>query len=354
MRTNSEHSFGNIKHQSGSSANPCIGTGTFRVRRRLIAGALFGSLLAFVSRAHGQPPQKSVRIGVMAGKSDSAYRPSFVRVMGDLGWTEGKNLTVDWHQIDRPEDIAAQAADLIQQRPDVIVTAGPRITQEIARLTTTIPIAFIGVADPISLRLVRSLPFPGGNLTGFLTSTGPDYLGKLMQLLQEAAPGTARIGMLIAAGNDLHRGTANSANSFAQQLKASVTVLSVSNADEIQGAFVAATRHGVQALFVPGDVLFSANRERIAALALKNRLPSIFMFPYYVDAGGLLSYGISVDAVYRSVAGIVNKILSGARPQDIPVEQPTRFEMVINLKTARALGLKVSQSVLLRADRMIE
>jgi len=315
---------------------------------------LAASALGFAPLLRAQPPQKNVRIAVMAGKSDTVFKPSFTSVLAELGWTEGRNLAIDWRQTDRPEDTAAHASALMRLRPDVIVTAGPRITQEIAKSTTAIPIVFLAVADPVKLGLVRSLPYPGGNLTGFQTAVGPDYIGKLMQLLQETAPGTARIGLLIAAGNDMHKGIAEGAPSFASQLHATVTVLSAANADALPGAFEAAARQRVQALLVPGDVLFSANRERIAALALRHRLPAIFMFSYYVDAGGLMSYGISVDDFYRGAARTVDKILKGARPQDIPVEQPTRFEMVINLGTARALGLKISQSVLLRADRVIE
>ena len=322
------------------------------MNRRLALFAL--SVLAFAPYVRAQPPQRAVRVAVMAGKSDTVFRPSFASVLRELGWTEGRNLAIDWRQVDRPEDTTGHAAALMRLRPDVFVTAGPRITQEMAKLTTTVPIVFLAVADPVKLGLVKSLPYPGGNLTGFQTSVGPDYVGKLMQLLQEAAPGTTKIGLLIAAGNAMHKGTAQAVDAFAPKLHAAITVHSAGNAGEIQSALEAAARQGAQALVVPGDVLFSANRERIAALALKHRLPAIFMFSYYVDAGGLMSYGISVDDFYRGAARTVDKILKGARPAEIPVERPTRFEMVINLATARALGLKIPQSVLLRADRVIE
>lgn len=351
---NSGHSFRRIGYPWHSRVSSYINKDIYSIRRRLIGGAVFGSLLAFGPRVRAQASQKIVRIGVMAGKSDSAYKASFAATLAALGWIEGKNLIIEWRQVDQPADVAGHAAALMALRPDVLVTAGPRITQEIAKLTTAIPIVFLAVADPVKLGVVRSLPFPGGNLTGFQTVASNAYVGKLLQLLMEVAPGTTRIGMLIATGNEMHKGGAERAKPFATQLHASVTALNVDKAEALEGAFDAGSREGVQALLVPGDLLFSATRERIAALAIKHRLPSIFMFPYYVDAGGLLSYGISVDALFRSAAGTVNKILKGARPQDIPVEQPTRFEMVINLKTARALGLKISQAVLLRADRVIE
>ena len=320
-------------------------------RRRALFAA---SALAIAPLARAQPPQKVARIGVLAGKTDAMYRPAFVDTLRELGWTEGSNLAIEWRQSESPTDIADHAAALMRLRPDVLVTAGPRVTQKIAKLTTAIPVVFLAVGDPVGLGLVRSLPYPGGNLTGFQTFAGEEFAGKLLDILKQAVPGATRIGALIAAGNDLHQNFAATAKAAAATLRLSLIVLSVRDANGFEAAFDTARRDGLQAVLVPGDLLFSTNRERIAALALRHRLASMFIFSYYADAGGLLSYGVSVDALYRGAARTADKIIRGARPQDIPVERPTRFELVINMKTAKALGLTMPATVLLRADQVIE
>ena len=322
------------------------------MNRRTLLLATGALVIAPVVRA--QPAQKVVLIGVLAGKTDAMYRPAFASALGELGWTEGKNLAIEWRQSEAPADIAGHADALMRLRPNVLLTAGPRITQAMAKLTTAVPIVFLAVGDPVGLGLVRSLPYPGGNLTGFQTFAGEEFAGKLLQILKEAVPGITRVGALVTPGNDMHQNFAAVTKTSATRLHMGVSILSVRDADGFEAAFETGRRDGIQALLVPGDLLFSTNKERIAALALRHRLPSMFIFSYYADAGGLLAYGVSVDALYRGAARTADKIARGARPQDIPVERPTRFELVVNLKTAQALGLKIPQSVLLRADRVIE
>ena len=322
------------------------------MNRRTLLLATGALVIAPVVRA--QPAQKVVLIGVLAGKTDAMYRPAFASALGELGWAEGKNLAIEWRQSEAPADIAGHADALMRLRPNVLLTAGPRITQAMAKLTTAIPIVFLGVGDPVGLGLVRSLPYPGGNLTGFQTFAGEEFAGKLLDILKEAVPGATRVGALIAAGNDLHQNFAVATKSFAARLGMSVAVMAVRDANGFEPAFETGRRDAINALLVPGDLLFSSNKERIAALALRHRLPSMFIFSYYADAGGLLAYGVSVDALYRGAARTAAKIIGGTNPRDIPVERPTRFELVVNLKTAKALGLKIPQTVLLRADRVIE
>jgi len=322
-------------------------------RRRFVAAATIGAFaLPIAGRA--QQPLKEARIGVFAGKPDIAFRDAFVSALRVLGWVEGRNLAIDWRPVAHPDEISAHAADLARLRPHVIVTAGPRISQAMAKVTSEIPIVFLAVGDPEKIGLVRSLPRPGGNVTGLRTVAGEGFAGKLIELLREASPRVTRIGVFNVTGNSMHQLLVERAKTFESKLRVSVVVLGVQDEKDIEPAFDRATRERVDALIVPGDVIVSNNRDRIVALALRHRMPTMFSFSYYADAGGLLAYGVDVGSLYRDAARLADKILRGARPQDIPVEQPTRFELVINLKTARALGLAIPQTVLLRADRVIE
>ena len=188
-----------------------------RRRALLAAGAL-----AFAPLVRAQPAQKVARIGILAGKTDAMFRPAFADTLRELGWTEGRNLAIEWRQSESPTDIADHAAALMRLRPDVLVTAGPRVTQQIAKLTNAIPIVFLAVGDPVGLGLVRSLPYPGRNLTGFQTFAGEEFAGKLLDILKQAVPGATRIGALVAAGNDLHQNFAVTAKAAAAQLRLTI------------------------------------------------------------------------------------------------------------------------------------
>jgi ABC-type uncharacterized transport system substrate-binding protein len=305
-------------------------------------------------RLNAQPPPKLARIGVLAGPGDLVFRETFTVAMRELGWVEDRNLVIDWRPTPKQEEVPALAADMVRQKPHVIITGGPRITQAVAKVTSEIPIVFIAVADPVKLGFVRSLPHPGGNLTGFQTNPNPGLVGKLLQMLKEAAPRTSRVGLLVTPANTLHLNFVERGKEFAKSLGLDVVVLNVRDEKDFEPAFELAKREGVNGLATPGDILFSANREKIAALALKHRLPSVFMFSYYAEAGGMLAYAVSVSSFFRNAARQADKILRGARPQDMPVEMAEKYDFVINLKTAKQLGLKIPDSLRIQATQVIE
>jgi putative ABC transport system substrate-binding protein len=317
--------------------------------------ALLLTLCLLPAVLYGQAPPKLARIGVLPAVGDPAFREVFTRGLRDLGWVEGRNLVIDWRPTPKHEEMPATAADLVRQKPQVIVTRGPQATREAAKATSTIPIVFIAIADPVRLGLVRSVARPGGNVTGFQTIAGEGYVGKLLQLLKEAAPRTSRVGLLINPANAMHVSGLARVEEFAQsRLGLRITVLKAQDGKELEPAFDLGGREGVDALLALGDVFFSDKRDRIAALALKHRLPSVFMFDNYADAGGLLSYGVSMSSLWRSAARQADKVLRGAHPQDIPVEMADKYEFVINLHTAKQLGLKIPESLLIQATRVIE
>lgn len=320
-------------------------------RRRLLLAvpAMFSASLLRAQQTPG-----IARIGVLAGTGDLVFREPFTRALHDLGWIEGKNLVIDWRPTAKLEEIHALAADVVRQKPHVVVTGGPRITQAVIEATSAIPIVFIAVGDPVKLGFVKSLTHPGGNVTGFQTVPNPGLPGKLMQMLKEAAPRTSRVGVLIAPANAMHVSFAERGREFAKVLGLGVVVLNVGEEKDLESAFELAKREGVDGLVTPGDVLFNANRERIAALALKHRIPSMFMFSYYADAGGMLAYAVSVESFFRNAARQADRILRGAKPADLPVEMADRYDFVINLKTAKQLGIRIPDSLRIQATRVIE
>lgn len=301
-----------------------------------------------------QQPPKLARIGVLAGAGDIVFREVFTRALRDLGWIEGKNLVVDWRTTVKPEEIPALAADIVRQKPHVVVTGGPQVTQAMMNAAGAIPIVFIAVGDPVKLGFVKSLTHPGGNVTGFQTVADPGLPGKLLEKLKEAAPRTSRVGILIAADNAMHGSFAERAREFARSLGLNAVVLNIRGEKDLEPAFELARREGVDGLLTPGDVLFNANRERIAALALKHRLPSVFMFSYYADAGGMLAYAVSIESFVRNAARQADRILRGARPADLPVEMADKYDFVINMRTAKQLGIKIPDSLRIQATRVIE
>ena len=320
-------------------------------RRRLLLAA---SALLSAPLLHAQPPPKLARIGVLAGAGDTIFREPFTRALRDLGWIEGKNLVIDWRPTPKQEEVPALAADLVREKPHVVVTAGPRTTLAVANVTKTIPVVFIAVGDPIKLGFVQSLPRPGGNVTGFQTTPNLGLVGKLLQMLKEAAPRTSRVGLLVTPANAMHLNFTERGKEHAKGLGLSVVVLNVNDEKDFEPAFELAKREGVDGLATPGDILFAANKERIAALALKHRLPSVFMFSYYADAGGMLAYAVSVESFFRNAARQADKILRGAHPRDMPVEMAETYDFVINLRTAKQLGIKIPDSLRIQATRVIE
>jgi putative ABC transport system substrate-binding protein len=273
----------------------------------------------------------------------------------DHGWIEGKNLIVDYRSAEgHGERLPALAAELVALKPDLIVAGGPQPTVALKSATATIPIVFVAVFDPVGLGLVQSLSRPGGNVTGLATYVPGDWVAKRIEILRELVPGASNIALLVNPGNPIHRLTlAKEVPHTAQNLGVALPVLEATTAEELDTAFASAAAQHADAMIVFGDPLTNQEAPRVTALAAKHRLPAIYLFRQFAD-GGLIVYGTDIADLLRRAGDYVDKILKGTKPADLPVEQPTKFELVINMKTAKALGLTVPPSLLVRADEVIE
>jgi putative ABC transport system substrate-binding protein len=320
-------------------------------RRRFLVTSLAGAVCApFVAEAQ---PAKIARLGVLVfGTPDTDAFPAIRRGLGALGYVEGRNILFEHRYAEgRPERLADLAIDLVRSKPDVIIAAGGDVAPFAKRATGTIPIVMITSADPVQGGLVASLAHPGGNVTG-VTFVSSDLAGKRLQFLKEAAPAVTRVAVL---WNPDHPDSEFPATQAAgRSLGVHVQSLEVRGRDDFTGAFAAANRERMDAVVVVSSRLMSLSRPRILALAAQNRLLLVSGWGPWAAEGGLLSYGPDLDAVIRSSATYVDRILKGARPAEIPVEQPTKFQLVINLKTAKAAGLTIPPSLLARADQVIE
>jgi ABC-type uncharacterized transport system substrate-binding protein len=301
------------------------------------------------------PPGKTARIGYLGSASgpspgDEAFRQG----LRELGYVEGKNIAIDYRWADfKPDRASALAAELVRLNVDVIVsTAGSVSAQAAKKATNTIPIVF-EAGDPVGSGLVTRLDRPGGNLSGVDNFLG-ELNAKRLELLKEVVPTVSRVAVLAKSTNPATGRRLKALEGAAGALRVKLHVLEAQERQEIDAAFEAMARERAEALLLLSDPMFSSQRQRIVDLAAKHRLPGIFYSRDYAEAGGLLSYNANIADMRRRLATYVDKILKGAKPGDLPIEQPTKFEMVINLKTAKALGLTVPQSILLRADHVIE
>ena len=319
----------------------------------LVAALVLGIFLAPLAAA-AQPPAKVPRIGVLTTASSISHLlQAFRQGLAELGYAEGRNIVLEYRSAEgNAERLPDLAAELARLKVDVIVAGGTPGTQAAQQATTTIPIVMIGVADPVRTGFVGSLARPGRNITG-LTSITPDLAGKRLQLLKEVVPGASHVAILSNPATPyaglVVRETGNAARTLAVQLQP----LEVRSPDELDGVFAAATKGRAEALIVVEDPFTLSHRAGIVTLAAKHRLPAMYGFREFVDAGCLISYAANLSDMYRRAATYVDKILKGHNPADLPVEQPTKFELVINLKTAKTLGFKIPQSVLVRADEVI-
>src|SRR5262245_23257167 len=325
--------------------------------RRAFITVLGGGLLGAPLLAEAQPPGKVYRMGYLySGSATSSPRApeAFREGLRELGWVEGRNIVIDYRfaegRFDRLPDLAAE---LVRLKVNVIVAwpTPPAIAAKNA--TGTIPIVMIGVGYPIELGLIASLARPGRNVTGVSFNVGEE-IGKGLELLKETLPKVRRVAILSNPANPGHAQAVSIVQAAARSLGLQLRLLEAREPNQLEGAFAAIAKDRVEALLVVTDSMFISQRVRLADLAAKNRLPAIFGVREFVDAGGLISYGVSVPDLMRRAATFVDKILKGAEPADLPVEQPTRFELVINLKTAKALGLTIPQSILIRADEIIQ
>jgi len=318
--------------------------------------ALAWGLLAAPPSAGAQPPPKIPRIGYLGAFSPAAGAPlleSFRQGLRELGYVEGQNIFIDYRWAEgRPDRLAALAGELVNLRVDVIVTSTNTPVVALQQATRTIPIVVAGMGDPVGSGFVASFARPGGNITGFSTLS-EEVAGKWVELLRETVPNVSRIAVLAVPQRSAHGIQWREIQAAAQALKVTPQRQEVAGPDEIEHAFASLVKGRAQGLIVLPHTVTLDRRTQIVGLAAKHRLPGMYPFSLFVEAGGLMSYGTSFSDLHRRAATYVDKILKGAKPADLPVQQPTRFELVLNLKTAQALGIKIPQSVLVRADQVI-
>jgi len=325
----------------------------FRRRQFLIATGAF--LAASLARA--QPAGKVFRIGFL-GNSTAALEVNLVgpfrEGLRDLGYVEGRNVLIEYRWAEgKYERFPALIAELIALKVEVIVTAGTPASLAVKDATTSIPLVMVAVGDPVGSDLVASLARPGGNFTG-LVSIAPDLEGKRLELLTEVVPKLSHVAFLLNPANAFHVTSEKQARAAAKALHLKVGFVAVRAETEFDRAFQAISNQRPGALVMLADRLFLHHRARIVDFAARNRLPTVYAYTELVEAGGLMSFGPSYPGMHRRAAYFVDRILKGVKPADLPMEQPSKFELVINLKTAKALGLTIPRLVLLRADQVIE
>ena len=322
-------------------------------RREFIAGT--AALLVSPRRSWAQGPPRRV------GYLDSAplYLPNFKvwqDSLRDHGWIEGKNLIVDYRSAEgHAERVAPLANELVALKPDVLVGPSPQEALALKSATASIPIVFAAVSEPVRLGLVQSLSHPGGNVTGLAAVVPGHFVGKGIQILREMIPTASKIAVLVNPGNAMHRLiVAEELPEIAQKLGVTFSVLEATTVEELDIAFASAAAQHADAIIPLADVLTVNNVTRVTALAAEHRLPAIYLFRLFTTNGGLVSYGTDIADLLRRAGDYVDKILKGTKPADLPVEQPTKFDLVINLKTAKALGITIPNELLIQATELIE
>jgi len=330
------------------------------MERRTFMAMLTGGLVAAPLAAEAQQAAKVARIGYLTGTNVSVsphLHEAFRQGLRDLAYVEGRNLVIEYRDAEgKFERRPALAAELVALKVDVIVVGGTPDALAAKQATKTIPIVFAYAADPVASGLVTSLARPGGNVTGLSILT-PELVGKCLELLKQAVPGVSRVAVLWhpgALGGRTEQDMLKGADVAARALGVRLQVVEARGPDDIDRAFSDMTKVRAGALAVLPSTMFLSERRRLVDLAAKNRLPAVYPWREFVDAGGLMAYGSNNADLYRRAAIYVDKILKGAKPADLPVEQPTKFELVINLKAAKALGLTIPQSLLGRADEVLQ
>jgi putative ABC transport system substrate-binding protein len=327
------------------------------ISRRTFLATMTGGLLAAPVAVGAQPAEKVPRIGFL-GNSTAALEANLVGPfrdgLRDLGYVEGRNVLIEYRWLEGQYDrLPALIAELIAQKVAVIVTAGTPAILALKKATTSIPLVMVAVGDPVGTGIVPSLSHPGGNITG-LTSISPELDGKRVELLREVVPSVSHIAVLWNPSSPLQVVAEERTQAAARTLRLKVLSLGVRTKEEIDNGFALMVRERPGALLVLADRLFLYHRAAIMAFASRHHLPGVHAYRELVEAGGLMSFGPSYAGMHRRAAYFVDRILKGARPADLPVERPSTFELIINVKAARALGLTVPRSVLLRADEVIE
>jgi putative tryptophan/tyrosine transport system substrate-binding protein len=326
------------------------------IERRKFLATLGGAAVAWPLAARAQQAGKLPTIGYLGSgtpSTDSQWLAAFVQRLRELGWVDGRNVAIEvrWAE-GRIERFAEIAAELVRLKVDVILTHNTPPVLAAKQATSVIPIVFASAGDPVGTGVVASLARPGGNVTG-LSSQAADAGGKRLELLREVVPSLRRLAIIGNVGNPLTVLEMGEVQAAARTLGLEVATLDIRRADDIAPAFDA-LKGRADALYLCGDPLVTTNRVRINTLALGARLPTMSLFRQYVEAGGLMSYGPNFADMFRRAADLVDKILRGAKPAEIPVEQATKFDLVINLATAKVLGLTIPESFLLRTDEVVE
>jgi putative ABC transport system substrate-binding protein len=322
-------------------------------RRRFLLTSLAGAAVRPLA-AEAQQAGKVYRVGVLTLVSVPEYEEVFRQSLKEHGYVEGRNLTLEWRRAHgKAEQLPGLAAELVGQRVEVIVMASNVAAVAAKAATTAIPIVMAAVGNAEQLGLVASLAKPGGNVTGLTLDPGAEIAGKMMELLNQAAPMVSRVAMLSVAGPGTEM-WAKHGDRAAKALRVRVQVFTVGDPDQLPDVLTDIARANQGALIVTTSALMFSLRRAILEFTTKNRLPGVFPFRIYADEGGLIAYGVDLKHLFQRSTIYVDRILKGARPADLPVEQPTKFELVVNLKTAKALGLAIPPSLLARADQVIE
>jgi ABC-type uncharacterized transport system substrate-binding protein len=314
-------------------------------------------LLAVAVIAQAQQPTKIPRIGYLTNAFLSALEArteAFRQGLRELGYVEGKNIVIEYRSAEgKPDRLPALAAELVRLKVDVIVTTGASVTRAAKEATVTIPIVMTNDNDPVGNRFVASLARPGGNITGLVTLS-PELSGKRLELLKETVPRLSRVAVFGTSTTPGNAQVLKETELAAGALGVKLQYLDVLGPKDIETAFRAASKKRAEAVLLLGSPVLNSQRTKLAELAVKSRLPAIYNFLEFVEAGGLMTYGVSRNDLARRAATYVDKILKGAKPADLPVEQPTKFEFIINLKAAKQIGLTIPPNVLVRADRVIK
>ncbi len=326
-------------------------------RRRFVAVA--AGALAWPVLSLAQPKGALRRIGFLSllrrpASLDAEFYGAFRSGLRDLGYVEGQNLVIEWRFAEgQSERLLPLALELVQRPVDLILAAGTEATRAAQKATATVPIVMGPVGDPVASGFAKSLARPGGNITG-VSNLGGDIGPKHLELLRSVVPGLSRVAVIMRRDNSSHPAILRTIEAVAQKAGLNVQPLFAQSPQELDAAFAAAVQERAGAVIFASDQFFLQQRQQMASLSIRHRIPSIITNREFAEAGGLMSYGHDVVDLYRRAASYVDRILKGADPASLPIEQPTKIQLVVNLKTARTLGIAIPQSILVRADRVID
>jgi putative ABC transport system substrate-binding protein len=311
--------------------------------------------LAATCVVHAQQAQKTYRVAFVTTGPPRTGVDVLRQGLKESGYVEGRNLVIEARfAAGRQELLAPLVGEVLAQKPDVIVVVSTRTALAAKNTTSTVPIVFASVFDPVAAGLVASLARPGGNVTGAAMGVGGDFAGKWVELLKEAVPGLSHAAVLWNSSNESSAQSAEAIKTAAQALNVRLELFDADNPTRLNSALKSIASSRAEGIIIAPDPYFNANRTRLVRFAASRRLPAVYFFRSFAEAGGLMAYGANNADSIRAAAKYVDRILKGAKPAELPVDQPTRFDLVINLKTAKALGLKIPQSLLVRADQIIE